>query len=98
MDRDDTPRALDAELLEEGGRHHSLGRHESIGVQQRTANNADKDDRKAATKDSTSPAADCAACHCTEVGNNLRNSNCISGELELSFEERGVEILRAMAL
>lgn len=44
MDWDDTPGALDAELLEVGGRHDAVVCDERVGVEDGAADDTDYDD------------------------------------------------------
>ena len=63
MDRDDTPCALHAELLEESCSHDFVAARERIGVEQSAANNGDEDNAEAAAKDLGGVADESAACH-----------------------------------
>lgn len=60
MDGNDTPGALDAELLEVGGCHDAVGCDEGVGVEKGTPDDANYNNREAAAEDLGSPAADCA--------------------------------------
>jgi len=64
-----TPRALHAELLEEGGGDDGFAGGESVGVEEGAADGADDDDGKAAAELLGEIAYDCAAGHCS--GNEL---------------------------
>ena len=98
MDRDNSPSALDTELLEEGRRHEGLRRGESVWVQQGAADDADEDDAEAPAEYLRAVPNHGAAGHSAKVGDDLRDSDGIGGEVVLVGKERGVEILRAMRL
>lgn len=83
MDGDDTPSALHAELLEEGGRDDALATDEGVWVQKGATKNGDDDDGEAAAEDLRGVADERAACHGTEVGHHLSDSDGICREIVL---------------
>ena len=98
MNGDDTPRALDAELLEEGGRGDLLGAREGVGVQQGAADDGDDDDTKAAAEDLAAVADQSAAGEGAEVGDDLSDGDSVGVEVVLVFEHGRVEVLGAVGL
>lgn len=97
MDGDDTPCALDAELLEERGGHDGFVSDEAVGVEERTAENAADHDAESSTDGLTAESNHGTASHCAEIGNNLGHSDGCFAEAKLVFEHSRVQVLRAVA-
>lgn len=98
MDRNNTPSALHAELLEEGSRHDGFVLDKGVGVQQGTADDGDDDDGEPTAEDLTRPAAEGTAGEGAEVGDNLGDCDGVGGEAELVGEHGWIEVLGAVGL
>ncbi|KAJ8525015.1 hypothetical protein ON010_g16101 [Phytophthora cinnamomi] len=98
MDRDDAPRSLDAELLEEGGDHDLGVVRVAVRVQQRRADAGHDDDAEAAAENLRVVPDQGATRDGAEVGDHLRHGDLVSRELELVLEHRRVQVLRAVGL
>lgn len=97
VDGNDTPSALDAELLEEGGGHDGAVVHKGVWVEQSTANNAAADDAESTTDGLTQEANKRSSSHGAQISNNLRDSDLVGAEGKLVGEHGWVEILAAVA-
>lgn len=97
VDGDDTPGALDAELLEKGGSHDGGVVHKGVWVEQGAANNAAADDAESTADGLAQEADKGSASHGAQVGNNLRNGDLVGAEGELVGQHGRVEILAAVA-
>jgi hypothetical protein len=93
VDRDNAPRALDTELLEEGCGHKCVGGGKRIGVQQGAANDGDEDDAEAAAEDLRAVTDNGAAGHGSQISDDLGDGDGVGGEIVLVGEECRVEIL-----
>ena len=96
MNWNDSPRALHAELLEEGGGDDGVRGGEGIRIEQGAADDAHNDDAEAAAEDLAAVADQSAAGHGTEIGDDLRDSDSVGAEAELIGKHGWVEILRAV--
>lgn len=97
VDGDDSPGALDAELLEEGGGHDGGIVHESVWVEQRAADNAAADDAESTADGLTQETNNRSTSHGAQVGHNLRDGDLVGAEVELVGQHGRVQILAAVA-
>lgn len=98
MDGNHTPRALHTELLEERRRHHFLGRHEGVGVEERAADNAYHDNGEPATEDLAGPAAQRTTGQGTQVRHDLGYRHGGLREAKLILQHGRVQVLGSVRL
>lgn len=91
VDRDNTPRALYAELLKEGGSDDSLRGHERVRVQKRAPYYADDDDTEAPAEGLRKISHNSATAHGAEVGHDLCDGHGVGVKFELILEHGGIE-------
>lgn len=96
MDGNDTPSALNTELLEEGSCDDGLGGGEGVGVKQGTTDDASHDDGETTTEDGRAVAHGGSSSNGTKVGNDLGNGDRVGVEQVLVLEHGGVEILTSV--
>lgn len=93
MDGDNTPGALHAELLEEGGGDDAFVGDESVGVEQRATEDAHADDAEAPAENGGAVADHGAAGHGTKVGDDLGDGDGVGGEVVLRGEHGRIQVL-----
>lgn len=96
MDGDDTPCALDAELLEKCRGNDGLSADESVRVEQSAADDAARNDADSATDRLREESDDCTAGHGAEVGHDLCHGDLGLGETQLVLEHGGIQILTSV--
>lgn len=94
---DDTPGALDAELLEECRGHDGLAAHKTVGVEQRRTDDAAANNAKPSPQRLRREAHDRTAQHRTQVRHDLCDGDLVLAKLELVLQHGRVQILTAMA-
>lgn len=97
MDRNDTPRSLDTELLEKGSRDNGRVADESIGIEQGAANDATSDDADSTANRLTAETDDSATKHSSQVSDNLGDSDLVLGKVELVLQHGRVQVLATVA-
>lgn len=98
MDRDDSPRTLDAELLEEGGGNDGVRGREGVGIEERAADHADEDDGESPTEYLRAVADHSSASHSAKVCDDLGYGYGIGAEIVLVLQHGRVQILGAVGL
>ena len=98
MDRDHAPRALDAELLEEGRRDDGLVAGKAVRIDQGAAHDAHDDDGQATAEDLRAVSDDRSPEDRAHIGHDLGNRHFIGAKAVLVRKHRGVQILRAVGL
>ena len=96
MDRDDTPCALHAELLEESCGNDGVGLDEGVRIKQCSTDNAHDDDGEATAENLRAVANDGSASNRTQISHDLGDCNGIGAEFELVGEHGRIEILRTV--
>lgn len=86
MDWDDTPCALNTELLKECSGNDGFGGDKRIWVQESTANDADDNDGEATAKNLGAITDNSTSCHGAKIGNDLGYSDQVSAEAVLVLQ------------
>lgn len=87
---------LHAELLEKRSSSYLLRTHERIRIKQRPANNRNINNTKPPPQHLRQIPHRRTTSHSAQIRHDLRDRNRVGGELVFVFQQRGVQVLRAV--